>query len=181
LHESIDWPLPAKPSGPSRPRRRGVFILIAIVAVLVFGTRTAVSYWVDLLWFRSLDYADVFWKARGIEWGIFAAFALVTFVYLYGVFSLLKRTHVADLPDDHTIIIAGNPISLPVVPALRIAAVCVSFLIALATAAAMQAQCPRWRFIGMRRKLHLDRRAALPTPSSAAHSTSIYLRFRHGN
>jgi len=140
VHESIDWPLPSKPTGPSRPRRRGLFILIAIVAVVVFGTRTAVSYWVDLLWFRSLGYADVFWRARGIQWGIFAVFALATFCYLYGAFSLFRRAHAADLPNDHTIIIAGNPISLPFVPALRVAAVGVSFLIALGTAAAMQAQ-----------------------------------------
>jgi hypothetical protein len=140
VHESIDWPLPAKPTGPSRPRRRGIFFLIAILAVVVFGTSTAVSYWVDLLWFRSLGYADVFWKARGIQWGVFAAFALVTFFFLYGVFSLFKRAHADDLPQDHTIIIAGNPISLPFVPALRIAAIGVSFLIALATAAAMQGQ-----------------------------------------
>ena len=140
MHESIDWPLPSKPTGPSRPRRRGLFILIAIVAVVVFGTRTAVSYWVDLLWFRSLGYADVFWRARGIQWGIFAVFALATFCYLYGAFSLFRRAHAADLPNDHTIIIAGNPISLPFVPALRIAAVGLSFLIALGTAAAMQAQ-----------------------------------------
>jgi len=137
LHESIDWPLPAKPS---RPHRRVVFIVLAIVAVLVFGTRTAVSYWVDLLWFRSLGYADVFWRARGIEWGIFAAFALGTFLYLFGVFFLFKRSHAADLPNDHTVIIAGNPISLPVGPVLNLAAIGVSFLIALATAAAMQAQ-----------------------------------------
>ena len=140
MHESIDWPLPAKPTGPSRPRRRGILFLIAILAVLVFGARTAVSYWVDLLWFRSLGYADVFWKARGIEWGIFAAFALGTFIYLYGVFSLFRRANAADLPNDHTIVIGGNPISLPFVPALRIAAIGVSFLIALATAAAMQGQ-----------------------------------------
>ena len=140
MHESIDWPLPSKPTGPSRPRRRGLFILIAIVAVVVFGTRTVVSYWVDLLWFRSLGYADVFWRARGIQWGIFAVFALATFCYLYGAFSLFRRAHAADLPNDHTIIIAGNPISLPFVPALRIAAVGLSFLIALGTAAAMQAQ-----------------------------------------
>ena len=140
MHESIDWPLPSKPTGPSRPRRRGLFILIAIVAVVVFGTRTAVSYWVDLLWFRSLGYADVFWRARGIQWGISAVFALATFCYLYGAFSLFRRAHAADLPNDHTIIIAGNPISLPFVPALRIAAVGLSFLIALGTAAAMQAQ-----------------------------------------
>jgi uncharacterized membrane protein (UPF0182 family) len=137
LHESIDWPRPAKPS---RTNRRIVLFVLIAVAVIVFGARTALSYWVDLLWFRSLGYAPVFWKARGIEWGIFAAFAVATFVYLLGVFSVFKRAHSADLPEDHTIFVAGNPIKLPVAPVLRLVAIGISIVIALATAAAMQAQ-----------------------------------------
>lgn len=137
MHESIDWPRPAKPS---RPNRRIVFFVLIAVAVIVFGARTALSYWVDLLWFRSLGYSPVFWKARGIEWGIFAAFAVATFLYLLGVFSAFKRAHSADLPEDHTIFIAGNPIKLPVAPVLRLVAIGISIVIALATAAAMQAQ-----------------------------------------
>jgi uncharacterized membrane protein (UPF0182 family) len=137
LPDTIDWPLPSKPS---RPRRRAIFAVLAAVAVVIFGTRTALSYWVDLLWFRSLGYADVFWKARGLEWSVFAGFAVVTFLYLFGVFSLLKRAHSDDLPEDHTIIIAGNPIKLPVAPVLRLVAIGVSIVISLATAAAMQAQ-----------------------------------------
>jgi len=45
---SIDWPL-------KRPRRRRrFFLIVAVLAVIVFGGRTALSYFVDLLWFRSL-------------------------------------------------------------------------------------------------------------------------------
>jgi uncharacterized protein len=137
LHESIDWPVPTKSS---RPRRRALLFVLAVIAVIVFCSRTALSYWVDLLWFRSLGYAPVFWKARGLEWGVFTAFAVATFIYLYGVFSAFKRAHLHDLPEDHTIIIAGNPIKLPVAPVLRVAAIGISLLIALVTAAAMQAQ-----------------------------------------
>jgi len=137
LPESIDWPVPTKPS---RPRRRALLFVLAVIAVIVFFSRTALSYWVDLLWFRSLGYAPVFWKARGLEWGVFAAFAVATFLFLYGVFSAFKRAHLDDLPEDHTIVIAGNPIKLPVAPVLRVAAIGISLLIALVTAAAMQAQ-----------------------------------------
>ncbi len=137
LPESIDWPIPVKPS---RSRRRGIFFVLVALAVIVFGSRTALSYWVDLLWFRSLGYADVFWKARGLEWTVFAAFALATFAYVFGVFSAFRRAHSADLPDDHTIVIGGNPIRLPVASVIRVVAVGVSLLIALATAAAIQAQ-----------------------------------------
>ena len=137
LPESIDWPLPVKPS---RPRRRGLFFALAAVGVIVFGSRTALSYWVDLLWLRSLGYSEVFWKARGLEWTVFAAFAVATFLYLLGVFAAFRRAHSADLPDDHTIVIGGNPIRLPVAPVIRVVAIVVSLFIALATAAAMQAQ-----------------------------------------
>jgi uncharacterized membrane protein (UPF0182 family) len=137
LPETIDWPPPAKAT---RSRRRLLLFVLAALAVIVFGSRTALSNWVDLLWFRSLGYSDVFWKSRVIEWGVFAAFVAATFFFLYGAFSAFKRSHSADLPDNYTIVLAGNPISLPVAPVLRLLAAVVSLLIALATGAAMQAQ-----------------------------------------
>jgi uncharacterized membrane protein (UPF0182 family) len=137
LHESIDWPVPIKPS---RPRRRIVLFVLAAVAILIFGSRTAISYWVDLLWFQSLGYAPVFWKSRGLEWGIFAASAAATFLFLFGVFSAFRRAHASDLPEHHSIFVGGNEVKLPVAPVLRLIALAVSALIALATAAAMQAQ-----------------------------------------
>ena len=103
MRDSIDWPLQTQPP---RTRRRTLLFLIAIIAVVAFGSSTALSYWVDLLWFRSLGYAEVFWKTFGLKWGIFAAFAAVTFLILYGAISAVKRAHSADLPADHTIFIA---------------------------------------------------------------------------
>jgi len=105
MPETINWP---KSTSPRRRSRRGLLFLIAVVAVLLLGGRTALSYWVDLLWFKSLGYGDVFWKARGLEWGIFAAFFALTFLILLGIFSALKRAHAGDLPSDHTLIIAGQ-------------------------------------------------------------------------
>jgi hypothetical protein len=139
LRDSIDWPHQTQPP---RPRRRTLLFLIAIVAVVVFGSSTALSYWVDLLWFRSLGYAEVFWKTFGLKWGIFAAFAAITFLILYGAISALKRAHSADLPADHTIFIAGNAVTLPVASSLRLIAIVLSIIIALATGAAMEAQWP---------------------------------------
>jgi uncharacterized membrane protein (UPF0182 family) len=137
LPESIDWPRPVKSA---RPRRRVLLFILAILAVIVFGSRTALSYWVDLLWFRSLDYAPVFWKARFLEWGIFAAFAVITFLFLFAVVSAFRWAHADDLPEHHTIFVAGNEVKLPVAPVLRWAAVAFSLIVALATGAAMQAQ-----------------------------------------
>ena len=108
----------------------------------MLASRTAISYWVDLLWFRSLGFGEVFWKARSLEWGVFAAFTAITFLILMGTFSALKRAHSADLPSTHTIQFAGQSFDLPVGTALNAAAIAVSLLIALATGAAMDAEWP---------------------------------------
>ena len=139
MPETIDWPL--KSPQPQRSRR-GLFIILGIVAVLFFGSRTALSFWVDLLWFNSLGYGQAFWTARGLQWGIFTAFALVTFVVLYGLFVLFNRAHADDLPNDHTVFIGGQPITLSVKPVLRIVAGLGSLFVAMATGAAMAANWP---------------------------------------
>jgi uncharacterized protein len=108
----------------------------------MFGSRTALSYFVDALWFRSLGYGEVFAKTLGMQWGIFAVFAAVTFLVLYGTFGLLRRAHFADLPSGHTIMIGGQPLKLSVEPVLRILAVGVSLLVAGASGAAMMAEWP---------------------------------------
>jgi uncharacterized membrane protein (UPF0182 family) len=101
LPESIDWPRPAKPTRSTR--RAFSSSSYCAIAVILFGSRTLLSYWVDLLWFRSLGYAPVFWKARGLEWGIFAVFAAATFLFLYGVFSAFQARPCRRSADDHTI------------------------------------------------------------------------------
>ena len=138
LAHSINWP--QKPA-PQRPRNRALFVIIAVVIlVLLFSARTMLSLWVDLLWFRSLGYGQVFWTTRNLQWAIFAAFLVATFAVLYGAFSALRRAHIDDLPASHTIFIAGNPIELPIAPVLRAAAALLSAIIALGTGASMQSQ-----------------------------------------
>lgn len=139
MPETIEWPLHGEPS---RPRRRGLLFLIVVLAVILFGSRTAIAYWVDLLWFRSLGYGDVFWTARCLQWGVFAAFAAATFAVLFGVFSALKRSHGDDLPSTHTVLFGGQPIHLPIAKFSRMVAVLVAGLISLATGTTMAAQWP---------------------------------------
>src|SRR6266851_4183877 len=141
MPESIDWP----PPHPARPRRRRRFLLLLVflfLAGIVFGGRTAFSYYVDVLWFRSLGYGDVFWKTFTLQWGIFTAFAAATFLLLYGSFLALKRAHLSDLPSGHTILIGGQPVRLPVEPVLRLVALGVSLVIAAATGGAMVGEWP---------------------------------------
>ena len=139
MSESIDWP----PPHPGRPGRRRRFLLILIVlAVIFFGGRAALSYYVDVLWFRSLGYGNVFLKTLSLQWEVFTAFAAATFLILYGSFLALKRAHLPDLPDGHTILIGGQPLKLPVEPVLRLIALGISLAIAAATGAAMTGEWP---------------------------------------
>ena len=136
MPQSIDWPR----MRPSQPRRRRFVLVLVVLAVIFFGGRTALSYYVDLLWFRSLGYGDVFWKTLSLQWEIFTVFAAATFLILYGSFLALKRAHLSDLPDGQTIFIGGQPVKLPVEPVLRLIALGVSVTIAAASGAAMMAE-----------------------------------------
>ena len=143
MPESIDWPPPHSVRPPRSPRhcRRFILILIALAAI-VFGGRTALSYYVEALWFGSLGYGEVFWKTLSLQWETFAAFAAATFLILYGSFLALKRAHLPDLPSGHTIYIGGQPVKLPVEPVLRLIALGLSLAIAAATGAGMMAEWP---------------------------------------
>ena len=96
----------------------------------------------DVLWFRSLGYGDVFFKTLRLEWEVFTVFAGATFIILYGWFRVLKRAHLPDLPDGHTILIGGQPLKLPMDSVLRPIALGISLAIAVATGAAMAAEWP---------------------------------------
>src|ERR1700728_2678004 len=135
----LEWPAPQT----GRPGHRRRFLLILIVlAIIFFGGRTSLSYYVDVLWFRSLGYGEVFFKTLRLQWEVFTFFAGVTFIILYGSFRLLKRAHLPDLPDRHTILIGGQPLKLPVEPVLRLIGLGISLAIAVATGAAMAAEWP---------------------------------------
>jgi len=134
LPDTINWP---KLTEPPRRGRRRLFFLIAIIAVIVLFGRTALSFWVDLLWFKSLGYEEVFWKARGLGWGIFAGFFVLTFLILMGTFFALKQAHLDDLPGDRTIFIAGQAITLSLKPVLRLVSIAGSLVIAAITGGAM--------------------------------------------
>ncbi|WP_263355624.1 UPF0182 family membrane protein [Acidicapsa ligni] len=127
--------------GPARWRRR-FLLLIALAFGIFILCRIALSYWVDLLWFQSLDLGNVFWKTLGLQVTDFVFFSAITFLFLYGAFAAIRRSHQADLPTAHSIIVAGQPISLSVQPALRVISLLVSIVFAIVTGFAMVADWP---------------------------------------
>jgi uncharacterized membrane protein (UPF0182 family) len=133
---TIDWP----PRHSSRSRGLRFFlILVGIFVVIIFG-RSLLSYFVDLLWFRSLGYGSVFSTTLLLEWTIFVLFAVATFAILYGCFVALRRTHLPDLPSTRTIYFGGQPLSIPVEPVMRVLALGGSIMIALVTGAGMMGE-----------------------------------------
>ena len=85
MADTIDWPPPRRPR-----RRRGLPILLGVLAVLVLGGGTVLSYYVDALWFESLGVADVFWTTLRLQGQTFTFFFVATFLILYGSFLALK-------------------------------------------------------------------------------------------
>jgi len=135
MADTIDWP------PPRRPRRRGrLFLLFAVFAVL-FSASTALSYYVDALWFDSLGYSAVFWKTLNLQGAVFSGFAALTFIAIYGAFLALKPADLADIAGG-AILINGQPVKLPVEPVLRLIAIGVSLVVAAATGAGMMAEWP---------------------------------------
>jgi uncharacterized membrane protein (UPF0182 family) len=129
----VDW------SPPRPPRRRGRLFLLALVAIALLGGGTALSYYVESLWFESLGYAAVFWKTLNLQATIFAIFAIATFAALYGAFRWLKPDRLGEFSG---ILINGQPLKLPVEPVLKLIALGLSVVIAAATGASLAAQWP---------------------------------------
>ena len=122
--EIVDWRQPPR-------RRRLFFLILAVLAVVVFFGRTALSYYVEALWFGSLGYRDVFRTTLSLQWAVFAAFTAVTFLILYGWFLALRWACRHELPSSRTILISGQP--------LQLIGLVVSIFVALVTGVSMMA------------------------------------------
>ncbi len=137
MADPIDWP-PKR----SAPRRRGRLVLLAVAIAILLSASTAVSYYVDALWFSSLGYGQVFWTTLNLQAGAFASFAVLTFVAIYGSFLLFKPASLSDLTAGRTILINGQPVTLPMEPVLRLIALGIALVIAAITGAGMMEEWP---------------------------------------
>jgi uncharacterized membrane protein (UPF0182 family) len=128
----VDWP------PPRQPRRRGRLAVLVLLAVLFLGGGTTLTYYVESLWFGSLGFSDVFWTTLNVRFGVFFAFAILTFAVLYGAFWLLKPDRLGEIAGG-TVIVNGQPVRLPIEPMMRLAAIVLSAIIALGTGLSMGA------------------------------------------
>ncbi len=113
------------------------FALFALAVVILISASTTLSYYVDALWFASLGYSQVFWTTLNFQAAAFAGFAVVTFLALYGAFLLFKPASLSNLTGGGTILINGQPVRLPMEPALRLIALIAALIIAVITGASM--------------------------------------------
>ncbi len=137
----VDWPPPRRP----QRQNRGLLLLGAVLLAIMFGGGTALSYYVESLWFDSLGYLDVFWTTLNVQAVVFSVFAAVTFLVLYGAYVALKPPRLGELTGV-PILINGQPIQLPVEPVLRLIALGGSLAIAFVTGAGTMA---RWETLAL--------------------------------
>ena len=136
MPQIIDW------QQSPRHHRRLFLLVVVIVGIVIFTSRTVLSYYVDALWFGSLGYGDVFRKTITLQWTVFATFFVLTFLFLYGWFLALRRAYHSDLPDDYMMVIGGQPLKLPVARILRLLGLVVSLVIAFVTGTSVMTEWP---------------------------------------
>jgi uncharacterized protein len=141
VHERIVYPI--------REREpfsfRGIFVWIGVaVLVVVFGAKTAVSYYVESLWFSSLGYAGVFWRTLGFQWMAFTIPFLVTFLVLFGWCWALRRACRTELESAANFVLGNRTFQLPVDSALRIGSLVVSAFVALIAGASFASEWARF-------------------------------------
>jgi uncharacterized membrane protein (UPF0182 family) len=99
------------------------------MAVVAYLCSTTVSYYVDSLWFGVLGYASVFWTRLALQVAVFCAFAVVTFIVLYGAYWALRPEHLDELLAAR-ILVNRQRVDLPIGPLVNLGALVVSLAIA---------------------------------------------------
>jgi len=136
VHQTIDFRRPPRRSS------RILFVLIVLIVAALLGSSSALSWYVDSLWFGGLGYRAVFWKSWSLGWIVFATFFAATFLLLYGWFLALWQMHQPDLPHDRSIQVGRQQLSLPLRRVLRFLGLGVTAVAALISGSAMMAEWP---------------------------------------
>ncbi len=96
------------PGGRGRPSSRRpdwaskgrivLLVVVAVVVVLFLSARSLANFYVDLLWFDSVDRTSVFWKSLGSKAFLAAFFSLGFAVVAFISLTLAERLGPRDLP-----------------------------------------------------------------------------------
>ena len=81
---------------------RGRIAIIAVVAVLlalVLSARSLSTFYINVLWHRSLGRTDVYWGILGTKWMLIAAFGLVFALLLWVNMAIADRLAPMSVPD----------------------------------------------------------------------------------
>ena len=65
------------------PFRHLLRLLIAAAVLLIFVLGIITGYLEKWLWMRQLDYAGIFWTLLSVQWAMFCAAFVFTFLYLW--------------------------------------------------------------------------------------------------
>lgn len=140
-YERVVYPIRERPE----MKHRGFLIWIVLAILLVvFSARTAISYYVDSLWFASLGYAPIFWRTLRFEWTAFVVPFLVTFLVIYGWTAALRYACRTELSNAGTIVLGSRTFELPVHSALRIGALLASLFFAVIAGASFMSEWARF-------------------------------------
>lgn len=153
---TIDWP-------PHKTRSRGRTIALVVLALLVLGGGTTLSFYVESLWFSALGFADVFFTRLRLQAWVFLAFALITFAVLYAVFVVLKPARLGEAGGG-TILINGQRVRVPIEPVMRLLGLGAATVVALLTGLAMSAQ---WRTFALYWNSSMDSLGGAATVAAA--------------
>ena len=72
-------------------RRRWPYVVLGAIALVVIGFTALSGFFVDLLWFREVDYSGVFWGILRAKAVLALAFGLVFFAMLFTNLLIVRR------------------------------------------------------------------------------------------
>jgi uncharacterized membrane protein (UPF0182 family) len=113
-------------------------VLLAALAIGVFGGGAVLSYYVDALWFDSLGYASVFWTRLNLQAAIFGVVALITFLTIIGVFLAIRPARVDEIIGGR-ILVNRQWVQLPIDPILKLLALGLALASAVALGTSLMA------------------------------------------
>jgi uncharacterized membrane protein (UPF0182 family) len=129
-------------------RQRKWALMLAALVVAFIVARVALSYWLDLLWFSSLSYSEIFWRTRLLEAGVFTIFAVATFLILFLALKAIQRSQQDNLPRAREIMLqGGRTLNISIGPVLRIGVWIVSLLGALLSGGSMLSDWPTFALL----------------------------------